>query len=110
MYGLEVLHPLVAVVDLPKATHFPARVVLNFGVYALYLKQTKCGDLCYGKQIYNYQEGTVTSFAPGQVVEKMAEGVRFWRPCEERNRKRCKICKWGKYICNWGCGKMKIIL
>lgn len=35
MYGLEVLHPLVAVVDLPKATRFPARVVLNFGVYAL---------------------------------------------------------------------------
>lgn len=23
---------------------------------------------------------------------------------------RCKICKWGKYICNWGCGKKKIIL
>jgi sulfatase maturation enzyme AslB (radical SAM superfamily) len=44
------------------------------------------------------------------VVEKMAEGVRFWRLYEERNRKRCKICKWGKYICNWGCGKMKIIL
>jgi hypothetical protein len=42
--GLETLHSLVAVVDLPKATRFPARVVLNFGVYALYLKQTNAGD------------------------------------------------------------------
>lgn len=77
MYGLETLHPLVAVVDLSKATTFPTHFTLNYGLYALYLKQTKCGDLRYGKQMYDYQEGTVTSFAPGQVVEvKLAEGVR----------------------------------
>lgn len=77
LYGLETLHPLVSVVDLSEATTFPKHAVLNFGVCALYLKQVKCGDLRYGKQIYDYQEGTVTSFAPGQVVEvRMAEGVR----------------------------------
>lgn len=64
LYGLETLHPLVSVVDLSEATTFPKHAVLNFGVYALYLKQVKCGDLRYGKQIYDYQEGTVTSFAP----------------------------------------------
>lgn len=69
LYGLETLHPLVAVVDLSKASRFPTHFTLNYGVYALYLKQTKCGDLRYGKQMYDYQEGTVTSFAPGQVVE-----------------------------------------
>lgn len=77
MYGLETLHPLVAVVDLSKATVFPTHFTLNYGLYALYLKQTRCGDLRYGKQMYDYQEGTVTSFAPGQVVEvKLAEGIR----------------------------------
>lgn len=61
LYGLETLHPLVAVVDLSKASRFPTHFTLNYGVYALYLKQTKCGDLRYGKQMYDYQEGTVTS-------------------------------------------------
>ena len=69
LYGLKTLHPLVAVIDLRKATKLPPAATLNFGIYALYLKQTKCGDIRYGKQLYDYQEGTVTSFAPGQVVE-----------------------------------------
>lgn len=78
LYGFETLHPLVSVLDLSKTTvDFPRNITLNYGLYALYLKQTKCGDLLYGKQIYDYQEGTVTSFAPGQVLEvRMAEGVR----------------------------------
>lgn len=42
---------------------------MNYGIYALFLKQTRCGDIRYGRQTYDYQEGTVTSFAPGQVVE-----------------------------------------
>ena len=69
LYGLETLHPLVAVVDLKNATTYPTHFTLNYGVYALFLKQTRCGDLRYGRQPYDYQEGTVTSFAPGQVVE-----------------------------------------
>lgn len=77
MYGLETLHPLVTVVDLSKATKYPTHFTLNYGLFALFLKQTKCGDLRYGRQMYDYQEGTVTSFSPGQVVEvNMAENVR----------------------------------
>lgn len=77
LYGLETLHPLVTVVDLKNATTYPTHFTLNYGVYALFLKQTRCGDLRYGRQPYDYQEGTVTSFAPGQVVEvKMEEGTR----------------------------------
>ena len=41
MYGLETLHPLVTVVDLSKATVFPTHFTLNYGLYALFLKQTK---------------------------------------------------------------------
>lgn len=73
LFGLETLHPLVSVVDLSQATRRPAHFVLNYGVYALFLKQTRCGDIRYGRQIYDYQEGTVTSFAPGQIVETYLE-------------------------------------
>lgn len=69
LYGLETLHPLVSVVDLSKAEKdIPLECTMSYGVYALYLKQVKCGDIRYGRQPYDYQEGTVTSFAPGQVV------------------------------------------
>ena len=69
LFGLETKHPLVAVVDLSEATKIPSHLALNYGIYALFLKQVKCGDIRYGRQIYDYQEGTITSFAPGQVSE-----------------------------------------
>ena len=70
LYGVETLHPLVSVVAASEIQRdLPDNVTFNYGLYALFLKQTKCGDLRYGKQTYDYQEGTVTSFAPGQVVE-----------------------------------------
>lgn len=69
LYGLTTDHPLVAVVDLSEATrNIPLDCTINYGVYALFLKNVKCGDIMYGRQPYDYQEGTVTSFAPGQVV------------------------------------------
>lgn len=77
LFGLETLHPLVSVVNLSEATGFPTHFTLNYGVYALFLKNTKCGDIRYGRQVYDYQEGTVTSFAPGQVVEtEMQQGIK----------------------------------
>ena len=77
-YGLETLNPLVAVVDSAEVKQdVPTHFTLNYGLYALFLKQTKCGDLRYGRQPYDYQEGTVASFAPGQVVEvKMDTAIR----------------------------------
>lgn len=77
LFGLETIHPLVSVVDLSQATRFPTRFTLHYGIYALFLKQVKCGDIRYGRQTYDYQEGTVTSFAPGQVSAiEMAEGAK----------------------------------
>ena len=69
-FGFETQHPLVAVVDLRKTKpeSFPMEAAYDYRVYALFLKQTYCGDITYGRQPYDYQEGTVTSFAPGQVV------------------------------------------
>lgn len=70
MMGFETRHPLVSVVDLRNADKaaFPLEAAYSYGVYALFLKQTYCGDITYGRMTYDYQEGTVTSFAPGQVA------------------------------------------
>ena len=76
LFGLETLHPLVTVVDLSEATKYPTHFTVNYGLYALYLKETKCGDIRYGRQTYDYQEETVVSFAPGQIAEtSMEQGV-----------------------------------
>lgn len=68
--GVPTLHPQVAVIDMAQSSKEPPiRFSLSYGVYALFLKQTYCGDMIYGKQTYDYQEGTIVSFAPGQVVK-----------------------------------------
>lgn len=69
LHGLETLHPLVSVIDLTKATKAVNNIVLNYGLYALFLKQGKSCEIKYGRCNYDYQEGTIVSFAPGQVVE-----------------------------------------
>lgn len=69
LYGLETQHPLVTVIDLRRATRVVNHVVMDYGVYALFLKNGVNCTLKYGRQTYDYQEGTVVSFAPGQVIE-----------------------------------------
>jgi len=68
LFGLETLHPLVSVIDLTKATGFLNHVQMSYGVYALFLKENKSCDITYGHQTYDYDEGTIVCFAPGQVV------------------------------------------
>lgn len=68
LYGLETLHPLVSVVDLSKATQTINHVQIHYGLYALFLKGNKSCDIRYGRQSYDYQEGTIVCFAPGQTV------------------------------------------
>lgn len=64
----ETLHPLVSIVDLSKAEP-RAGYKMTFGIYCVILKQVKCGDIKYGNHNYDYQEGTLVFFAPGQMVE-----------------------------------------
>lgn len=68
IFGLETMHPMVSIINLSEATRWPETLTVNYGIYAVYLKKTKCGDLTYGLQEYDYQEGTIVCFAPGQVV------------------------------------------
>lgn len=77
IFGLETKHPLVSVVDLSKAATWPRRAWFRYEVYALFLKDVKCGDIKYGRQYYDYQEGTIVGFAPGQVTDLvMLENVQ----------------------------------
>ena len=81
LYGLPTLHPLVTVVDLTKATRMPNHLRINYGLYALFLKNGVSCTLKYGRRNYDYQEGTIVSFAPGQMVEvEMKEGEEHLHP------------------------------
>lgn len=65
--GVETLHPMISVVDLSKTQPMPART-FNFGVYAIYLKELKCGEMRYGRSHYDFQDGTLVFIAPGQIM------------------------------------------
>ncbi|MRZ96953.1 helix-turn-helix domain-containing protein, partial [Parabacteroides distasonis] len=56
-------------IDLNKATSSVDLIRFNYGIYALYLKLEKACDIKYGRQTYDYQEGTIVCFAPGQTAE-----------------------------------------
>jgi AraC-like DNA-binding protein len=71
--NIETLHPLVSIVDFSKADlrdwgNVDA-VKFQYGMYCIYLKDVKCGDMKYGRHNYDYQAGTLVFFAPGQVME-----------------------------------------
>lgn len=68
LYGLPTYHPLVTVLDLNEATRSVNHIQIDYGVYALYLKNGTNCTLKYGRQRYDYQEGTIVSFAPGQII------------------------------------------
>lgn len=64
--GVETRHPLVSVVnfdEIPTYQYFRRYM----GIYAIFLKNIKCGDMRYGCQPYDYEEGTLVFISPGQV-------------------------------------------
>lgn len=65
-------HPLVSVVyarDIKTLSDFKEVKVIN-NLYQIAMKSTKhCGKLQYGKNSYDYEEGTLVFTAPGQVTE-----------------------------------------
>lgn len=66
-FGFETRHPLVGIVhfdsSVPQPTHR-----MTMGFYALFLKKTTGCIINYGKTVYDFDDETVVSFAPGQTV------------------------------------------
>ncbi|WP_443938562.1 helix-turn-helix domain-containing protein [Pedobacter sp. MW01-1-1] len=65
--GIEPLHPLITVLDYSNLKPIESGSYL-FGFYSIYLKDTKCGDLRYGKESYDYQEESLVCIAPNQIL------------------------------------------
>lgn len=66
--GVKTLHPLVSV-ERVEYTSLVQEAVHHYGIYALFLKENKGCKLSYGRTEYDFDEMTVTSFAPGQTVK-----------------------------------------
>ena len=72
-FGVETLHPLVSVIEGSKGK--PLRFGKKlYNIYAILLKDANCGNLKYGKSIYDYQQGTMLFLAPGQVMGSEDDG------------------------------------
>ena len=71
--GLPTYHPLVAVVDLKEASKPIPSARYDYELYALFLKKgTQC-SIRYGRQIYDFQKGSVVTFSPGQHIENVGD-------------------------------------
>ncbi len=68
-YGLPTYHPLAAVIDLKEAKQWPNHFTVEYGLYALFLKNNAACSIRYGRRNYDYQAGTIVSFSPGQTVD-----------------------------------------
>ena len=77
----KTLHPLVSLIDFSKAElrswGDADTVKFQYGLYCIYLKDVKCGDLKYGRHYYDYQAGTLVFFSPGQVLELVNPKVNY---------------------------------
>ena len=64
------LHPLITILDLSKhEVVYPEYKLFHYEVYTIFLKESDCGDLIYGRNKYDYQEGSLLFIAPGQTLE-----------------------------------------
>lgn len=74
----KTLHPLVSVIDFSKARQRTGSR-MTFGLYCIFLKEVHCGDMKYGCNFYDYEEGTLVFISPGQVID-VENKVDFYQP------------------------------
>jgi AraC-like DNA-binding protein len=67
--GVETFHPLISIIDFSKTKphNIDPMPKMSLGFYFIALKEVKCGDIVYGRNYYDYQEGTLIFMGPGQV-------------------------------------------
>jgi AraC-like DNA-binding protein len=72
-FNNKALHPLIAYVDLNQSLPM-LRSQFMLGFYAIVIKETRCGDIRYGNQYYDYNEGTMVFIGPNQIIKHEPEG------------------------------------
>jgi AraC-like DNA-binding protein len=72
-FNNKTLHPLINLVDLNKS-HEILRTRFTLSFYAIVIKETRCGDIRYGNQYYDYDEGSMVFFGPNQIITSQPEG------------------------------------
>lgn len=80
LVGQQTFHPLVSVIDFSTVQPKERAAVqaLNFGFYTVFYKQdNKHCQLRYGRNYYDYQEGTLVFIAPGQVASIEEDGEDY---------------------------------
>ena len=65
--GMDTIKPRITTAQVQNTEHIK-ECVMHYGLYAIYLKENKGCKLSYGRTPYAFDEMTVTSFAPGQVL------------------------------------------
>ena len=63
--GESTLHPLITVFSQEGKAPMSARLYKT-NLYLIFLKDSFCADIVYGRKTYDYQEGTLVFMAPGQ--------------------------------------------
>jgi AraC-like DNA-binding protein len=78
--GVKTFHPLISIIDFSKTKphDMGSTPKMSLGFYFIALKEVNCGDIIYGRNYYDYQEGTLVFIGPGQVysVIKSTEPVQ----------------------------------
>lgn len=66
--GKHTNHPLITLIDLSKSE--PGETgKFQFELFGIFLKDSKCNAIKYGRKYYDYQDGTLVFVAPGQLIE-----------------------------------------
>jgi len=68
-------HPLVSVINLSDIKALPDESVKSvvFNFYSVCIKKDFKGKLKYGQKYYDFDEGVMTFFSPGQVISAVID-------------------------------------
>lgn len=71
--GQNTLHPLVSILDQSKSCQIKESRYLS-ELYIVFLKDSKCEELKYGRNNYDYEDGSILFIAPGQIFGFQSSG------------------------------------
>src|SRR5687767_13995414 len=83
LVGHPTLHPLVSLIDFSKSNPRYQRDAsvnaLSFSFYLVFFKDSKHCAIRYGRNFYDYQQGTLLFISPGQVIS-IEEDAEDYQP------------------------------